>query len=75
MAAEIAAFAFMNVTRDEYEPRSTGEVSVSLLLTLIMSKGSPRTSATDCATTVSDPWPMSAAPVWIVTPPSMSIFR
>ena len=67
--------AFMKVTRDEYEPRSTGAVSVSLLLILIMSRGRPRTSATDWAITVSEPWPISAAPVWTVTPPSMSTFR
>ena len=71
----MAALAFMKVTREEYEPRSTGEVSLSLLLTLIMSKGRPKTSATDCATTVSDPCPISAAPVCTVTPPSMSILR
>ena len=63
IAAEIAAFAFMNVTLDEYEPRSTGEVSDSLDLILIKSRGRPKTSATDCATTVSEPCPMSAAPV------------
>ena len=63
IAAEIAALAFMKVTLEEYDPRSTGEVSLSLLLTLIISRGNPRTSATDWATTVSDPCPMSAAPV------------
>ncbi len=75
IAADIAALAFMKVTRDEYDPRSTGAVSVSLLLILIISNGSPRTSATDWATTVSEPWPISAAPVWTVTPPSMSTLR
>ena len=47
IAAEIAAFAFMKVTLEEYEPRSTGEVSDSLDLTRIKSSGSPKTSATD----------------------------
>ena len=53
----------------------SAEVSDSLDLTRIKSRGSPKTSATDCATTVSEPWPISAAPVWTVTPPSISIFR
>ena len=55
IAAEIAAFAFMKVTLEEYDPKSTGEVSVSLDFILIISSGKPRTSATDWATTVSEP--------------------
>ena len=47
IAAEIAALAFMKVTLEEYEPRSTGEVSDSLDLIRIKSRGSPKTSATD----------------------------
>ena len=46
IAAETAAFAFMNVTLLEYEPRSTGDVSDSFDLILIMSIGRPNTSAT-----------------------------
>ena len=63
IAADIAALAFMNVTLELYDPRSTGDVSESLDLTLIISIGSPNTSETLCATTVSLPCPISAAPV------------
>ena len=64
----------MSVTREEYEPRSTGVRSVSAVTTRTSSGRMPRTSATTYARTESDPWPMSIEPQNAATPPPRSIF-
>ena len=56
-----------------YDPRSIGVRSVSAAITLIRDKLQPSTSATICAVMVSEPCPISAAPVYTTTPPSRSI--
>ena len=71
-AAWIAALPVMSVTREEYEPRSTGVRSVSPV-TMRMSSGSmPNTSATQYASTESEPCPMSIEPQNAATPPERS---
>jgi hypothetical protein len=42
-------------------------MSVSLLTTRTAEIGSPSSSQTSCASTVSEPWPISEAPVISVT--------
>ena len=61
-AASRAALPAMNVTRDEYEPRSIGVESVSAVTSRTSLGCSPSSSATIAASTVSEPWPMSIAP-------------
>ena len=62
----------MSVTREEYEPRSTGVRSVSPVTTRMSTGSMPRTSATNIASIVSEPWPMSVLPQKAVTPPERS---
>ncbi len=52
----------MNVTREEYEPRSMGVVSVSAVTRRMSAGCSPSSSATIVASTESEPCPMSIAP-------------
>jgi hypothetical protein len=61
-AAWIAALPAISVTREEYEPRSTGVRSVSAGCTRMSLGSMPSTSATRYARIESDPWPMSVAP-------------
>jgi hypothetical protein len=64
----------MSVTREEYEPRSTGVRSVSAVTTRTSSGRIPSTSATMYARIESEPWPMSMDPQNTATPPPRSIF-
>ncbi len=52
-----------------------GVSAVSVAMTRMRAIGSCSTSATTCVTIVDEPWPISAAPVSMVTPPSKSSFR
>ena len=72
-AASMHALPSMNVTRDEYAPRSTGVKSVSPASTRIWSSGTPSSSATMYVTIESTPWPISDAPEKTATRPERSI--
>ena len=50
-----------------------GVRSVSAAITRTRASEQPSTSAAICAVIVSDPWPISDAPVYTTTPPSRSI--
>ncbi len=65
----------MNETREEYEPLSFGVSALSVAITRMRAIGSISTSATTCASSVDEPWPMSEAPVSTVTLPSKSSLR
>ncbi len=65
----------MNDTRELYEPLSLGVTTLSLACTRSRDSGSRSTSPTTCAISVELPWPMSAAPVRMVMPPSKSSLR
>ena len=52
----------MNVTRELYEPRSTGASEVSPDTTWTSSGRTPSVSAVTDARTLSEPWPISAVP-------------
>ena len=52
-----------------------GFTSVSLLTTRTALIGRPSSSQASCASTVSEPWPISDAPVISVTAPKSSILR
>jgi hypothetical protein len=69
----MAALPVMRVTRDEYDPRSTGVRSVSAVTTRMSLGAMPSSSATTYASTESEPWPMSVEPQNTVTPPPRSI--
>ena len=60
------------MTRDEYEPLSFGVSALSAATTAIREMSMPSTSATHCASTVDEPWPISAAPVSRVIEASQS---
>ena len=62
-AARSVAFPAINVTRLEYEPISIGVKSVSAAITRTRLSEQPSTSAAICAVIVSEPWPISEAPV------------
>jgi 3-hydroxybutyrate dehydrogenase len=62
-AARMAALPDIRVTRLEYEPRSIGVRSVSAATTFTRPTLQPSTSAMICAVMVSEPWPISEAPV------------
>ena len=64
----------MSVTREEYEPRSTGVRSVSAVTTRMSNGSTPSTSATMYARIESLPCPMSVEPQNTVTPPLRSSF-
>ena len=64
----------MNVTRELYEPRSTGASDVSPDTTCTSSGSTPSVSAVTDASTLSEPWPISAVPQYTTTPPPRSIF-
>ena len=44
-------------------------------MTWTRSRSTPSTSATIAASSVFEPWPMSACMQWTAIPPSMSTFR
>ena len=67
-AASTAALPAMKVTREEYDPRSIGVVSVSAVTRWMSRASSPSSSAAIWASTESEPWPMSIAPQNRVTP-------
>ncbi len=50
-----------------------GVRSVSAAMTFTRDRSQPSTSATTCAVMVSEPCPISDAPVYTTTPPSRSI--
>ena len=62
----------MNVVRLAWAPTSHGLIVVSELTTSTRSSGTPSVSATIMASTVSDPWPISVAPVTSETRPKSS---
>ena len=64
----------MNVTRELYDPRSTGASEVSPDTTCTSSGMTPSASAVMLASMLSDPWPISAVPQYTVTPPPRSTF-
>ena len=64
----------MNVMRDEYAPRSTGQRSVSAATTRTSSGSRPSSSATIVRAIELEPWPMSLPPVNTVTRPERSSF-
>ena len=70
--ASMHALPSMNVTRDEYAPRSTGVKSVSPASTRTCSSGTPSSSATTYATIESTPCPISDAPEKTATRPDRS---
>ena len=84
-AARIFAFALraapsaelppMNVVREACTPTSQGVMSVSLLITVTAESGNPSSSHTSCESTVSEPWPISDAPVISVTCAKSSSLR
>ena len=74
-AAISAALPAMNVVRLACTPTSHGLMLVSLLTTSIRPSGTPSSSATIMASTVSEPWPISLAPVSSETLPKSSSFR
>ena len=61
-AALLTALPAMNVTRDEYDPRSTGASDVSPDTTWTSSGRTPSASAVMLASMLSEPWPISAVP-------------
>jgi len=63
-----------NVVRLAWVPTSHGLTLVSELTTSTRSSGTPSVSATIMASTVSEPWPISLAPVIKVTLPKSSSF-
>jgi hypothetical protein len=62
----------MSDTREEYEPLSFGVSALSPATTRKRESSRPSTSAAICASSVDEPWPMSAAPVSRVIEPSKS---
>jgi hypothetical protein len=74
-AAWSAALPAMKVVRLACTPTSHGFTEVSLLITARRSSGMPSSSATIMASTVSDPCPISLAPVSRVTVPKSSNLR
>ena len=52
---------------------SMGVRSVSAATIFTRANEQPKVSAAICAVIVSEPWPISAAPVYTTTPPSRSI--
>jgi hypothetical protein len=68
------ALPTMNVSRDEYAPRSTGVMSVSVAWTRTYSSGTPSSSAAMYATMLLLPCPISDAPVNTATRPLRSIW-
>jgi len=73
-AARRAALPATNVVRLAWVPTSHGLTFVSELTTSTRSSGTPSVSATIMASTVSEPWPISLAPVMSVTLPKSSSF-
>jgi hypothetical protein len=71
----MAELPAMKVVRDACTPTSHGVIAVSLLITVIADIGNPSSSHTSCDSTVSEPWPISEAPVISVTWPKSSSFR
>ena len=71
-AASMQALPSMNVTREEYAPRSTGVKSVSPASTRMWSSGTPSSSATMYVTMESTPCPISEAPEKTDTRPERS---
>ena len=69
----MVAFPAMNVTLLEYEPMSMGVRSVSAAMIFIRPSEQPSVSAATWAVIVSEPCPISDAPVYTTTPPSRSI--
>ena len=65
----------MNVVRLAWAPTSHGFTAVSLLMTSTRSTGIPSSSATIMARTVSEPCPISLAPVRSESLPKSSSFR
>ena len=65
----------MNVVRLACAPTSHGFTDVSELTTSTRSSGTPSVSATIIASTVSEPWPISVAPVISDTRPKSSHLR
>ncbi len=59
----------MKVVRLAWTPTSQGLTSESLFTTRAADMGSPSTSQTIWAITVSEPWPISLAPVMMETLP------
>ncbi len=64
----------MKVVRLAWAPTSQGVMAVSVLTTATFSTGTPNSSATIWASTVSAPCPMSVEPVIKVTLPKSSTF-
>ncbi len=71
-AASRAALPAMNVVRLAWAPTSHGFTLVSELTTSTRSRGTPSVSATIIASTVSEPCPISVAPVITDTLPKSS---
>ena len=71
-AARRAALPAMNVVRLAWAPTSQGFTAVSEFTTSTRSSGTPSVSATIMASTVSEPWPISVAPVRSETRPKSS---
>ena len=65
----------MNVVRLACTPTSQGLTAVSLLTTSTRPSGTPSSSATIMASTVSEPCPISLAPVSSETLPKSSSLR
>jgi hypothetical protein len=74
-AAPIAELPPMKVVREACTPTSQGVMSVSLFTTVTAESGRPSSSHTSCASTVSEPCPISEAPVISVTCAKSSILR
>ena len=74
-AAPIAELPAMKVVRLAWTPTSQGVMAVSLLTTVMAEIGRPSSSQTSCESTVSEPWPISEAPVISVTLAKSSILR
>ncbi len=74
-AAPIAELPAMKVVRLACTPTSHGVIAVSLLTTVMAEIGRPSSSQTSCESTVSEPWPISEAPVISVTLAKSSILR
>jgi hypothetical protein len=72
-AARRAALPAMNVVRLACAPTSHGFTIVSELTTSTRASGMPSVSATIIASTVSEPWPISVAPVMSDTVPKSSM--
>ncbi len=73
-AACRAALPATNVVRLACVPTSHGRMLVSEFTTSTRASGTPSVSATIMASTVSEPWPISLAPVISVTLPKSSSF-